>query len=577
MNDRAARELALHSALEQFFSHYYKRRPVNATFTGVHEYDAALPDWSESGLVTLEAEMHMLSSQLHRLLTLEKSLHPDPEAHARRLRDEPVLLDAALAHDFLAIQITEHASRHGPRGNPALWSGEAVFSVVSLMIRDSSPIADRAAAAIARMTAIPRFLHDAEVVLARTPFPDAWREKALRDCAGADRLFDEGVKAWARELVDDAPLRKALLHAATAALIAFANFGAWLRARPVCADGMISCGTAKYDLLLLRGHHCLRSRSELLAEARGAFAAEKSKLAALAAAVAGSWENAQAQMADDHPTADNYLNAFQETWGRCRARAVEADVVTWPDWPIRYVPFPAATRDAAPYLYYLFYRAPAPLDPYTVYDYVVPPLPDDPIAHEKHLRAWNQSVITLNHVVHHGAIGHHVQNWHAYHRAPSRIGKIAAVDCANRVGMFCAGTMAEGWACYATELMEELEFLTPLERVSEQHSRMRFLARAIVDIELHQGTMTVDECVAFYRDEVGMSVDVARAETTKNGMFPCTAIMYWLGTQSILDLRRDMQAKLGPAFSLKNFHDTLLGYGSIPVPLIARMMLAEAA
>ena len=56
--------------------------------------------------------------------------------------------------------------------------------------------------------------------------------------------------------------------------------------------------------------------------------------------------------------------------------------------------------------------------------------------------------------------------------------------------------MAEGWACYACDLMEELGFLTPLERVAQQHTRVRLLARAIVDIELHHGTMTFDDAVA---------------------------------------------------------------------------------
>jgi uncharacterized protein (DUF885 family) len=188
------------------------------------------------------------------------------------------------------------------------------------------------------------------------------------------------------------------------------------------------------------------------------------------------------------------------------------------------------------------------------------------------LRVWNRSAIKLNHVVHHGAIGHHVQNWHAYHRATSRVGKVAAVDCASRIGMFCGGTMAEGWACYATGLMEEIGFLSPLERVAEQHSRVRFLARAIVDIELHQGTMSFSDAVRFYVEQVGMSADAAKGEAVKNSMFPCTALMYWLGTQSILDLRETLRRRRRSSWSLKAFHDELLGYGSLPVPLVAQMM-----
>ena len=32
------------TALDAFFSAYYRRRPVNATFTGVHDFDDRLPD-----------------------------------------------------------------------------------------------------------------------------------------------------------------------------------------------------------------------------------------------------------------------------------------------------------------------------------------------------------------------------------------------------------------------------------------------------------------------------------------------------------------------------------------------------
>jgi hypothetical protein len=35
-----------HEALDRFFESYYRLRPVNATFTGVHAHDARLPDWS---------------------------------------------------------------------------------------------------------------------------------------------------------------------------------------------------------------------------------------------------------------------------------------------------------------------------------------------------------------------------------------------------------------------------------------------------------------------------------------------------------------------------------------------------
>src|SRR4029453_741441 len=140
------------------------------------------------------------------------------------------------------------------------------------------------------------------------------------------------------------------------------------------------------------------------------------------------WGEAQQQLAERHPTRENYLARFGEVWARARAAAIERDLVTWPDAPIRYVPIPEHTREAAPLLYYLFYRSPAAFDPVPVYDYVVPPiygLAGD--EQDRRLRTANDSVIALNHVVHHGGLGHHVQNWNAY-RSSSRIGQVAAID-----------------------------------------------------------------------------------------------------------------------------------------------------
>ena len=250
--------------------------------------------------------------------------------------------------------------------------------------------------------------------------------------------------------------------------------------------------------------------------------------------------------------------------------------MTWPIRPVEYVAIPDYARDAAPFLYFLPYRSPAPYDPAPVDYYLVPPVDRSLSAEERRRRLAlaNRSTIVLNHVVHHGATGHHVQNHHAF-GSPSRLGRIAATDCASRIGMFAGGTMAEGWACYATDLMEDVGFLSPLEAVAQQHNRVRQAARAVVDIELHAGTMSEADAVAFYVDRTGMAEPAARMEVTKNGMFPGAAVMYWLGTGSIHALRTECSRHDGAAFALRAFHDELLSYGSLPVPAIARSMLAR--
>jgi hypothetical protein len=285
----------------------------------------------------------------------------------------------------------------------------------------------------------------------------------------------------------------------------------------------------------------------------------------------------QELLAGDHAPAGEYLACLERKWRACKDACDAHDLVTWPDAPLRYVPFPAHTREAAPHLYYLHYRSPAPFDPFATFEYGVSAIDGLPPADvETRLRGMNHSVMMLNHVVHHGAIGHHVQNHHAY-RGASRIGRAAAVDAANRIAMFTGGSLAEGWACYVGDLMEEIGFLKPLERIAQQHTRVRIAARAVADLSIHTGRMTVPQAAWLYEDRAHVAQAAAKAESVRNSMYPGTAVMYWLGTRAIHRLRAELRARGGAAFSLRRFHDRVLSYGAIPVGLIARLMLAEPA
>ena len=208
-----------------------------------------------------------------------------------------------------------------------------------------------------------------------------------------------------------------------------------------------------------------------------------------------------------------------------------------------------------------------------MHDYLVRPIDASLPAErqEELLRATNDSVIKLNHVIHHGNLGHHVQNSHAY-RSASRIGQIAAVDCASRIAMFCGGTMAEGWASYSTDLMREAGALTPLEALAELKGHLRMYARAVVDVRLHLGHYTLEEATEHYQREADMTPGSARGEAVRNSMFPGAAVMYMLGKEEIRRLRREMEERQGDRFSLRRFHDDLLSYGSIPVSLIGASM-----
>ena len=103
------------SALDTFFDSYYRLRPVNATFTGVHEFDDRLPDWSPDGLAAAVDEMRRLRASID-----------SASASPVDLRDVGAR-DRALASAFLDVQIAELEGAHFQRRNPSL----AIRSAVS--------------------------------------------------------------------------------------------------------------------------------------------------------------------------------------------------------------------------------------------------------------------------------------------------------------------------------------------------------------------------------------------------------------------------------------------------------------
>jgi Bacterial protein of unknown function (DUF885) len=550
-----SRAPALTAWLDDFLASYCRHRPVNATFIGLHAHDERLPDLSEHGVGDAVADAESL---LARLRTL-----PDEDA------SDVETLDRALARGFLRIQRWELGSDH-QRGNPSLYTGEAAFGVIGLLRRPFAPLERRLEAARHRIDAIPALLEVARP--SAVGAPEAWLDRAEGECQGLLALLGDGLDRFLADAGVQAPPLRAAADRAIAAVAAFRQH---LRAARGRAAREPSCGPEAFELLLREGHFLSEDAAEIARVAADQLAESEAELRTCVGALgAPTWQDALATLADRYPPVGDYYARYRECWMECRRLAREHKLLTWPDFPIRYVPRPAWVREAAPRLYFLSYHSPAPFDDLSEIEYLVTPIEPSmlPADRDRLLRATNDSVIKLNHVVHHGAIGHHVQNWYAM-RAPSRIGRIAAVDCASRIALFCGGTMAEGWACYATELMDEVGFMTPLERLAVRHGRLRMAARALVDVRLHTQAWTLDQATAFYRMRVGMPEAAARAEAVKNSMFPATALMYLVGTDAIHQLRRELASR--PGFTLAAFHDRLLSCGSIPVSLAAAALRAE--
>jgi uncharacterized protein (DUF885 family) len=550
---------ATSALIDDFFSAYYRRRPVNATFIGVHEHDAELPDLSERAVEETLGEMDNLLRRVRAL----------PGARLGSAQS----IDRALIEGFLEIQRWEYGSTHFHRGNPSFYTGEAIFGVLSHFLSRSAPPPERVAAAIARMRAVPDLLAQARANVRAAPV--AWTERAVRECTGAIAFLTGGVEALSADEPVGAP---AFAAAARTAAAAFEDLRAYLTSDLKANDtGRYACGAEAFALLLRRGHFIERDAEEIARWAEEEIREAEADLEAHVADVgASSWREALARLADQHPAPSDYYRRFDQVREACRDEVERGRLLTWVDWPLRFVPQPSWAREAAPYLYFLPYRSPPAFGAALPHEYFVTPLDASTPADraERIVREQNDSVIKLNHVVHHGTVGHHFQNWHAY-RAASRIGRVAAVDCASRIALFCGGTMAEGWATYATQLLAETDLVAPLERFAARHGRLRAAARALVDIRLHEGRLSLDDAARIYEERAGMSSAAARGEAVKNSMFPGAALIYLVGSDLIRRLRAQAAVRQGSAFDVRAFHDRLLQQGSLPIALITPEMLAE--
>ncbi len=542
--------------LDDFFCSYYRHRPVNATFIGVHDYDASLPDYSATGLANTLADMH---SMLQRL----RQLPSEPLSGTQRV-------DRQLCEGHLRIQCWEYEQDHVVRANPGLYIGEAIFGVFALFLTDYAPLSDRVAAATDRLNAIPGLLQQGQDNIKQAPAE--WLSHAIVECMGALKFLDNGALLAPGKCITGS--YKAGVNRATKAFKEFASFldeslTGTSRDHHGCGEEALS--------LHLRHAHCLdKDVDDIVQYAEAQLGTASQYLDDHCADFQRSNRgDVLAGLCDIYPAIDKYYDRYQEIWDDVRRIAEQSELITWPDFPIRYVPQPEWARAAAADLYFLFYRSPATFDRPQIHEYLVTPIDASMPDHQQLLRANNDSVIKLNHVVHHGGIGHHVQNWHAF-RSPSRVGQIAAVDCASRIAMNCGGSMAEGWACYATDLMAEAGGLSDREIYAEYQARTRMCARAIVDSRLHQGRFSFAQAVDFYVQNAGMNKDSATYEATRNSMYPGSAVMYLTGCDAIHELRKTLSALQGSRFSLRDFHDQFLSYGSIPVALISQAMLEDA-
>jgi len=130
----------------------------------------------------------------------------------------------------------------------------------------------------------------------------------------------------------------------------------------------------------------------------------------------------------------------------------------------------------------------------------------------------------------------------------------------------------EGWAHYCEQMMLEKGFVTGLEAQLIQINDMIWRAvRIIVDVKLSRGEMSFEEAVKMLEQETGFSREAAEAEVKRYTQTPGYPLSYLLGKHLILELKHELEQKMGAGFNEKSFHDTITANGYLPISLLRKI------
>jgi uncharacterized protein (DUF885 family) len=127
----------------------------------------------------------------------------------------------------------------------------------------------------------------------------------------------------------------------------------------------------------------------------------------------------------------------------------------------------------------------------------------------------------------------------------------------------------EGWALYAEQLGKEVGFYQdPVSDYGRLSSELFRAVRLVVDTGIHSKGWTRDQVVEFFRKSGAVDEPTIQSETDRYISWPAQALSYKLGQLKIRELRDRAQAKLGPKFDIRKFHDEMLDGGTLPLDLL---------
>jgi uncharacterized protein (DUF885 family) len=548
---------------EDYFDQvYFRYAPTNGTLAGFHQYDTQLEDLSRKSIDAHVAVLHDFERKVG-------TIQPDMSAENFAPRSDRDIVLANIRSQLLTLEVIRPWEK-----NSDIYSSTCANAAFTLMERKFASPDDRLRSLIAREKQMPAIFAAARANLQNPP--RIFTQIAIEQLPDIIRFFQRDVPQAFAEARD--PALKSEFSKSNAVVISeLQNYLAWLKTDLLPrSNGDYRIGPDTFhkkleydemvdiplDKLLEIGWADLRRNQQRFQQLAAKLDPGKDPQAVLL------------EIGQMHPAPDQLLNSFRATFDGLINFISSHHIVTIPSdvKPIleETPPFMRATTTAS-------MDTPGPFENHATEAYFNVTLPDPtltPAEVEGYMHSFNIGTIVST-SAHETYPGHYVQFlW--VPRAPSKVRKLLG-----------ANTNAEGWAHYCEEMMldegygqpgvgakddREAKFL----RLGQLQDALLRNARFIVGIQMHTGSMTIEQAEDFFQKEGYQSKEVAAVET-KRGAGDPTYLYYTLGKLEILKLRDDVKKRDGAEFTLQKFHDDFLRQGFPPIKIIREAMLGDTS
>ncbi|QBL08107.1 DUF885 domain-containing protein [Rheinheimera sp. D18] len=138
---------------------------------------------------------------------------------------------------------------------------------------------------------------------------------------------------------------------------------------------------------------------------------------------------------------------------------------------------------------------------------------------------------------------------------------------------FYTSAFGEGWGLYSEYLGLEMGFYQdPYSNFGRLTYEMWRAARLVVDTGMHSMGWSRQQAIDFLASNTALSMHNVTTEIDRYISWPAQALSYKLGEITIKRLRVEAEQALGDRFNVREFHDVVLGNGSLPLAVLEQQV-----